>query len=189
MNMKDARLAERLARTGWVYNGRNWLDLAWGDEAYAVWLVRAEFYIVTWIGVVKNTEDIDDWCWADAYEDGVSPRMAAIGALKGGRLRHRGVLTASVGPSGGRPWRPGPTWSSSRKGTVMNKARLRWAPRLTDNARKYGVAQAQRDLLLGVDPQIILERLTVGWVGGGPSGSPVSDPRRVGDHYLEGRGA
>lgn len=50
-----------------------------GDERYGLWLMLVNVKMMRLVGI--GYHDIEDWTWADAYEDGMSPSEAVREAL------------------------------------------------------------------------------------------------------------
>lgn len=55
-----------------------------GDERYALWLGLANYRCMRTIGF--RIFDLEDYLWADAFENGDSPREAVIAALENDTL-------------------------------------------------------------------------------------------------------
>lgn len=70
----------KLREAEWMRHGRNWLDMAHGDESFALWLVMADSRCSRLIGL--GIFDIEDYTWADEYEAGSSPSEAVVEALR-----------------------------------------------------------------------------------------------------------
>jgi hypothetical protein len=73
-------MRQSLVAKDWTVAGRNWLDMASGDESYAMWLFLCDRRMGRMVGV--GIFDIEDWTWADAYGWGASPSEACREALE-----------------------------------------------------------------------------------------------------------
>ena len=69
-----------LAKLRSTERGRTHIVEAGGDERFGLWLALVDQRMLRLIGL--GYRDISDWRWADAYEDGYSPRDAAREALE-----------------------------------------------------------------------------------------------------------
>jgi hypothetical protein len=56
------------------------MDYAGGDVRFGVWLRLVDARLGKSLGI--GHRDLSDWTWRDAFDDGLSPKEAAVAALE-----------------------------------------------------------------------------------------------------------
>jgi hypothetical protein len=69
----------KLREANWTTGSRNWLEVAGGNEDYALWLALCDRRCSRMIGL--GIFDLEDWRWGDAFEGDYSPRDAVMECL------------------------------------------------------------------------------------------------------------
>lgn len=60
-------------------------DAARRAMTFEQWLAKVDSVLISRCGL--SSDDLPDWCYRDAYEDGTSPRQAAQQAMSNSGLR------------------------------------------------------------------------------------------------------